>query len=104
MTATATPTVTKRNYRASFVLDNRGKEDSIDQIIDGVKAEIAAVHGEVTGIENLGKKDFIRVTDRKFTSGTYVQIAFSGPPQAPAQLKDRLRLNSSVYRTFIQSA
>jgi small subunit ribosomal protein S6 len=94
---------TKRNYRASFILDNRGKEDSVDQIIDGVKKEIAAVEGEVTGIENLGKKDFVRVTDRKFTSGAYVQVAFSAPAEAPAQLKERLRLNSSVYRTFVQS-
>jgi small subunit ribosomal protein S6 len=94
---------TKRNYRASFILDNRGKEDSIDQIVDGVKNEITAVQGEVTAVETLGKKDFVRVTDRKFTSGAYVQVAFSAPAEAPAQLKERLRLNSSVYRTFVQS-
>jgi small subunit ribosomal protein S6 len=94
---------TKRNYRASFILDNRGKEDSIDQILDGVKKEITAIDGEVTGVENLGKKDFVRVTDRKFTSGAYVQVAFSAPAEAPAQLKERLRLNGSVYRTFVQS-
>lgn len=94
---------TKRNYRASFILDNRGKEDSVDQIIDGVKKEITAIQGEVTAVENLGKRDFIRVTDRKFTGGTYVQVNFSAPAQAPAQLKERLRLNGSVYRTFVQS-
>jgi len=94
---------TNRNYRASFILDNRGKEDSIDQIVEGVKNEIAAVQGQVTGVENLGKRDFIRVTDRKFTSGAYVQVAFSAPADAPAQLKERLRLNNSVYRTFVQS-
>ncbi|HYP17259.1 MAG TPA: 30S ribosomal protein S6 [Opitutus sp.] len=94
---------TKRNYRASFILDNRGKEDSIEQIIDGVKNEIAAIQGEVTAVENLGKKDFVRVTDRKMTSGAYVQVAFSAPAQAPSQLKERLRLNGSVYRTFVQS-
>ncbi len=94
---------TQRNYRASFILDNRGKEDSIDQIIDGVKEVIAAVQGEVTGVETLGKKDFVRVTDRKFTSGAYVHIDFKGPPQAPSQLKEKLRLNGSVYRTFVQS-
>jgi small subunit ribosomal protein S6 len=93
----------KRNYRASFILDNRGKEDSIDQIVEGVKNEITAINGEVTGVENLGKRDFVRVTDRKFTSGAYVQVAFSAPAEAPAQLKERLRLNNSVYRTFVQS-
>ncbi|ACB75569.1 30S ribosomal protein S6 [Opitutus terrae] len=96
-------TATKRSYRASFILDNRGKEDSIEQIIDGVKEVIAAVHGEVTAVENLGKKDFVRVTDRKMTSGAYVQISFNGPAEAPAHLKERLRLNGSVYRTFVQS-
>ena len=95
---------TKRNYRASFILDNRGKEDTIDQIVDGVKKEITAVQGEITAVETLGKKDFIRVTDRKFTSGSYVQVAFSAPAEAPAKLKERLRLNSNVYRTFVQSA
>jgi hypothetical protein len=45
---------TKRSYRATFILDNRGKEDSIDQIIDGVKQDIAAIQGEVTAVENLG--------------------------------------------------
>jgi small subunit ribosomal protein S6 len=94
---------TKRNYRASFILDNRGKEDSIDQILEGVKKEISAVQGDVTAVESLGKKDFVRVTDRKMTSGAYVQVAFSAPAEAPAQLKERLRLNSSVYRTFVQS-
>jgi small subunit ribosomal protein S6 len=95
---------TTRNYRATFLLDNRGKEESVDQMIDGVKKEIAAVHGEVTAVENIGKKDFARVTDRKLTGTTYVHISFSAPAAAPAQLHERLRLNTSVYRTFIQSA
>ena len=54
---------TKRNYRATFILDNTGKEDTIEQIIEGVKTEIAAIQGEITAVENLGKKDFARVTD-----------------------------------------
>jgi small subunit ribosomal protein S6 len=94
---------TKRTYRATFILDNRGKEESIDTIIESVKKEIAAVQGDVTAVENLGKKDFVRVTDRKFTSGTYVQIAFAAPADGPSHLKERLRLNSSVYRTFVES-
>ena len=94
---------TKRNYRATFILDNRGKEDTIDSIIEGVKKEIASVQGEVTNVENIGKKDFIRVTDKKFSGATYVHVNFSAPAEGPAQLKERLRLNHNVYRTFVQS-
>lgn len=95
---------TKRNYRATFILDNRGKEETIDQIIDGVKKVIAEVQGEVTAVENVGKKDFARVTDKKLTSAAYVHIDFAGPADSPAHLREKLRLNNSVYRTFIQSA
>ncbi len=94
---------TKRNYRATFILDNRGKDDTIEQIIEGVKKEINAVQGDVTAVENLGKKDFARVTDPKLTGAAYVQMNFSAPAQGPSQLRDRLRLNHSVYRTFVQS-
>lgn len=94
---------TKRNYRATFILDNRGKEDSIEAIIEGVKKDIGAVQGDIANVENLGKRDFIRVTDKKFTGGTYVQVTFAAPAAGPAQLKERLRLNNSVYRTFVQA-
>jgi small subunit ribosomal protein S6 len=93
----------KRNYRATFILDNRGKEDTIEQIIEGVKKEITGLQGEISAVETIGKRDFARVTDPKLTGASYVQIAFSAPAEGPAQLKERLRLNSSVYRTFVES-
>ena len=94
----------QRNYRASFILDNRGKEETIEQIVDGIKHVIAEVKGTVGSVENVGKKDFARVTDKKLTGAHYVQIMFSGPADAPAHLREKLRLNGSVYRTFIQTA
>jgi small subunit ribosomal protein S6 len=96
-------TQTTRQYRATFILDNRGKEESIDQIIDEVKKEIAAVHGEVTAVENLGKKDFVRVTDRRLPGAVYVQIDFAAPLDGPRHLHERLRLNSNVYRVLVQA-
>ena len=97
-------TQTKRNYRATFILDNRGKEDSVDQIIDGVKKEITAIAGDVTAVENLGRRDFARKTDAKFPAGVYVQIDCAAPSGAATQLQERLRLNNSVYRTLVQNA
>ena len=94
----------KRNYKATFILDNRGKEDSVDQIIDGVKKEIAAVQGDVTAVENIGRREFARKTDDKFPGGVYVQVNFSAPAEAPSQLHERLRLNDSVYRALVQNA
>jgi len=94
----------KRNYKASFILDNRGKEDSVETLIEGVKKEIAAVHGEVTAVENIGRREFARKTDDQVPGGVYVNIDFSAPAAAPAQLHERLRLNESVYRALVQNA
>jgi small subunit ribosomal protein S6 len=96
-------TQTKRNYRATFILDNRGREETIDQIIEGVKKEIAAVQGEISAVENLGRKDFARITDSKFPDAVYVQINFAAPADGPRHIHERLRLNTSVYRVLIQS-
>ncbi|HUJ45121.1 MAG TPA: 30S ribosomal protein S6 [Opitutaceae bacterium] len=96
-------TQTKRNYRATFILDNRGREETIDQIIEGVKKEIAAVQGEISAVENLGRKDFARITDSKFPDAIYVQINFTAPVDGPRHIHERLRLNSSVYRVLIQA-
>ena len=94
----------KRNYKATFILDNRGKEDSVESIIEGVKKEITAVQGEVTAVENIGRREFARKTDDKFPSGVYIQVNFSAPAGAPAQLHERLRLNESVYRALVENA
>ena len=96
-------TETKRQYRVTFILDNRGKEESIDQIIEELKKEIVAVHGEITAVENLGKKDFARVPDRRLPSAVYVQVDFTAPLDGPRHLHERLRLNSNVYRTLVQA-
>jgi small subunit ribosomal protein S6 len=94
----------KRNYKATFILDNRGKEDSVDQLIEGVKKEIAAVQGEVTAVEQLGRRDFVRVTDPKMPAGVYVQVAFTAPADATKHLHERLRLNDSVHRALVEKA
>ena len=94
----------KRNYKATLILDNRGKEDSVEQIIEGVKKEIVAVQGEVTAVENLGRRDFARKTDDKFPAGVYVQMNFAAPAAAPSQLHERLRLNETVYRAVVENA
>jgi small subunit ribosomal protein S6 len=95
---------TKRNYKATFILDNRGKEDSVETLIEGVKKEISAVQGDVTAVESFGRRDFARKTDDQFPGGVYIQVNFAAPAGAPAQLHERLRLNDSVYRALVENA
>ena len=90
------------NYRATFILDLRETEDAPEAIIETLKGEIATAAGEVGQVNNLGQRDFVRVTDVKRPTGHYVQIDFKGPANSNAVLQERFRLNKVAYRLLVQ--
>ncbi len=97
-------TATASNYRATFILDTRGREETVEDLIDGLKTELAEAGAEVSKVENLGVKDFARAPDAKYDSGLYVQYEFSGSKETPAAILDKLRLNKLVSHKIIQKA
>lgn len=95
-------TTTTANYKATFILDTRGREEGVDDLIESVKQEITAAGGEVSNVENIGKADFARAADRRYTSGIYVRYDFAGSPETPAAILEKLRLNKLVSHKMIQ--
>ena len=96
-------TITKRNYRATFILDTRGYKDPVETIIEKIKTVIGESEGEVVREENLGQCEFVRVTDRKFPAGIYVEFDFNAPGTAPDLIKDKFKLDKTINRVLIQS-
>jgi small subunit ribosomal protein S6 len=94
---------TKRNYRATFILDTRGREETADQLVDEIKNEIASTGIEVGRVENLGRREFARKPDPKMTAGNYVQYDLSGPPDATLLLREHFKHNTVVFRIMVQS-
>lgn len=97
-------TATASNYKATFILDTRGREESIDDLVEGLKADLVSVGADVANVENLGIQDFARIPDVKYTSGVYVRYEFSGAPAVPAAILEKLRLNKLVSHKMIQKA
>ena len=97
-------TQTKRKYKATFIIDTRGREESLDQLLEKVKQDIVAVQGEVVSVENLGQRDLTRPTDPKFVSAPYVQMEFLAPIAGPKQLHERFRLNQVVFQAMFERA
>jgi len=95
-------TATTANFKATFILDTRDREEGVDDLIESLKQEIAAAGGEVSSVENLGKTDFARAADRRYTSGVYVRYDFSGTAETPAAVLEKLRLNKLVSHKMIQ--
>lgn len=98
-----TQTKNKNNYKATFILDTRNYQEPVETLIDRLKDTITAIDGEVAEVENLGQQEFVRVTDRRFPSGIYVQISFAGPSDSPRVLGEKLRLDRTVNRILVQS-
>lgn len=98
-----TATKELHKYKANFILDTRSYQNPIETLIEKLTNVIESINGSVQKVNNLGQKDFARVTDRKFPSGIYVEIDFEGPSDAPFRLKDKLKLEKTIDRIFITS-
>ena len=96
-----TAATTKRTYKSTFILDTRGREESIEQLIEDVKKEIESLGMDVTAVENLGRRDFARQPDVNVAAGNYVQYMLEGSPELPVRIREHFRLNKLVYRILL---
>ena len=95
-------TATKTNYKISFILDMREREEAVGELIEGLKDIIEAVGGEVSKVEDIGKQDFAAAADHRYTAGHYVQYEAAGSKEFPAALWEKLLLNKLVSHKMIQ--
>jgi len=96
-------TATKNKYLATFILDTRNYDEPIESLIEKITSVIDSIEGEVTSVKNLGQKEFVRVTDRKFPTGVYVQFEMLAPANVPATLQEKFRLDKTVNRVVVQA-
>lgn len=92
-----------RKYKATIILDTRGREESVEDMIAEVKKEISSQGIEILGEENLGRKEFARQPDPKIGAGNYVQFTVSGSGDVAGTLSEHFRLNTLVYRVLVQT-
>ncbi len=91
------------NYKASFILDTRGYEQPVDTLITKIKGALVSIGAEVGEVKDLGLRDFARITDRRFPQAPFVQIRFKGAPTAPSALREKFRLDRTIFRILIES-
>ncbi len=89
-----------KRYEGLFILNTSGKEEGIKETIDAISNEITANGGKVETVQKMDKRTFSRVADKRFTSGFYVNVIFSGVPSAIATLHTRFALNQDVFRVL----
>lgn len=65
---------------------------------------LSEVGGTVEKIENLGRREFVRVTEKDHTGDIYLHVEVNGPASMPAELQDKVRLDKQVKQVMAQSA
>jgi small subunit ribosomal protein S6 len=93
-----------RKYKITIILDTRGYESPVSTIEEKVTEELKATGGEVEALENLGRRDFSRVTEKDHTGDTYLQVVVSGPAGLPAAFQERVSLDNLYKRIMFKSA
>ena len=93
-----------KKYEGLFILNTAGKEENIKELIDKLGEEIGAQGGKVETVQKMDKRNFSRISDKKVTSGFYVNIIFEAEPKSIAALRTRFSLNEDVYRVIFTLA
>lgn len=85
-----------RKYEAMIVLDTRGNEGSVTDLVQKVSKEIETEGAKLESVEDLGRKQFA-YNARKLAAGQYVNVIFEACPNTLEKLQDKLSLNESIY-------
>ena len=64
-----------KNYEALYILDTKGKDDTVPDIADKISGEIKGLGGSVQGVQKLDRRKFER-GHYGFDSGFYINILF----------------------------
>jgi small subunit ribosomal protein S6 len=89
-----------KRYEGLFILNTAGKEEGIKDVIDKISSEITSAGGKVETVQKMDKKSFMRVADKKYTAGFYVNVIFSAAPAAVSQIRSKFTMNDDVFRVL----
>ena len=93
-----------KRYEGLFILDTAGKEETIKDIIDKISNEITSAGGKVETVQKMEKRTFSRVANKRYSSGFYVNVIFTGEAALLDQLKKRFALDTDVFRVMFSAA
>jgi small subunit ribosomal protein S6 len=90
-----------RKYEGIIVLNTRGKEESIDDMIGDVGRTLESEGAKLEQIDRMGKKR-LAYTPRKMDAGYYVNFFFEVEPSRLDVIRSRLKLHPDVFLQHFQ--
>jgi len=85
-----------RKYEGLVVLDTKGIDTPIDELVSSVGQQIEAEGAKLDEVQNHGRKSFA-YNARQIEGGHYVSYMFDAEPAVINKIKASLDLNDAVY-------
>lgn len=93
-----------KRYEGLFILNTAGQEDTIQELVDKLSADITDVGGKVEAVQKMDKRQFVRVANKKHQDGFYVNVIFEGESNISKALQEKYILDTTVFRMLITHA
>lgn len=90
-----------RKYEGLIVLNTKGMEGSVDDLVSSVAKELEAEGAKLDEVQQLGRRKFA-YNARHLEAGHYVNYIFEAEPAAIDRIHSRLRLNDKVHLQHFQ--
>lgn len=87
-------------YELLYIIDTAVEEEARAALIARFNALIAENGGEVTEVNEWGKRRLAYAIDYK-TEGYYVLVNFNAVPELPRELERNLQISDSVLRYLV---
>lgn len=93
----------QRNYRVTFILDTREYDQPIETLAASIGESLRKAGANVTEDRNLGRHEFVYITNKRHTGDIYLQYEINGPAGLPAAIQETFRLDTTVKRVHLES-
>jgi small subunit ribosomal protein S6 len=90
-----------RKYEGLIVLNTKGIEGTVDDLVNAVAKELIAEGAKLDEVQQLGRKQFA-YNARHLEGGLYVNYIFEGDPSLVEKIQSRLKLNDKVHLQHYQ--
>ncbi len=84
-------------YELAVVISAKVEDDVRNDTVEKVKALITRFGGEITNVDDWGKKKLAYEID-KISEGFYYFFQFDAEASAPAEIEQRIRIMDNVIR------
>ena len=93
--------IVERTVNDVTVLDLKGKEESVEQLINGISREMETSGIKLQQIDQIGKRKF-PFNPRHVEAGYFVNMQFEAESTAVDAVRSKLKLNENVYQQYYQ--